>query len=50
MVSGVFLKFLIKNGRMIGMVRVVSVSSVRELRSSAGFTTFTWSCTKICGS
>jgi len=47
---GVFLKFLNRNGRMIGVRRIVSVSSVRELISSVGFTTFTWICTKMGGS
>ena len=50
MVRGVFLKFLKRSGRIIGVKRVVSVSSVRELMSSVVFTTFTWSCTKIDGS
>lgn len=50
MVRGVFLKFLRRSGRMIGVRRIVRVSSVRELMSSVGFTTFTWSCTKMGGS
>lgn len=49
-VDGVFLKFLNRSGRMIGVKRTVSVSSVRELISSVGFTAFTWSCTKMGGS
>lgn len=47
---GVFLKFLKRSGRMIGVRRMVSVRSVRELMSRVVFTTFTWSCTKIDGS
>lgn len=50
MVRGVFLKFLRRSGRMVGVRRIVRVSSVRELMSSVGFTTFTWSCTKMGGS
>lgn len=50
MVRGVFLKLLRRSGKIIGIRRIVSVSSARELMSSVGFTTFTWSCTKIGGS
>lgn len=49
-VRGVFLKPLKRMGRMIGVRRIASVSSVRVLMSSVGFTTFTWSCTKMGGS
>lgn len=49
-VRGVFLKPLKRSGRMIGVRRIVSVSSVRELMSRVVFTTFTWSCTKMNGS
>lgn len=47
---GVFLKPLKRSGRMIGVRRIVSVRSVRELMSRVVFTTFTWSCTKMDGS
>lgn len=50
MVLGEFLEVFRRAGRSVGVRIVVSVSSIRVLRSRAISTTFTWICTKVDGS
>lgn len=50
MVLGEFWKFFEIRGRSVGVRMVVSVRSVRVVRSRVVSTTFTWICTKMSGS
>ena len=50
MVVGVFLRLSDRRGKMMGVVRVVRVSSMRVVRTSGRSITFTWICTKMSGS
>lgn len=50
MEEGVFLKLSESNGRIIGVSRVVRVSSMDVVRTSDRSITFTWICTKMDGS
>ena len=47
---GVFLNLSDRIGRMMGVNRVVRVSSIMVLRISERSITFTWICTKMSGS
>lgn len=50
MVVGEFWKFFDSSGSSVGVRIIVSVRSIEVLRRSAVSITFTWTCTKICGS
>lgn len=50
MVVGVFLNLFDRSGRMIGVERVVRVSSMERARVIDRSITFTWICTKMSGS
>ena len=50
MMVGVFLRLFDSMGKMSGVERVVSVSSIRVIRISGESITFTWICTKMSGS
>lgn len=50
MVFGVFLRLFARRGKMIGVSRVVRVSSINVFRTIDWSITFTWICTKMSGS
>lgn len=50
MVLGVFFRLFERNGKMIGVRRVVRVSSINVFRTNGRSITFTWICTKMSGS
>lgn len=49
-VWGEFLKFFRRRERSVGVRVIANVSSMVVLRSRAVSITFTWTCTKMCGS
>ena len=50
MVFGEFWRFFDSSGSSVGVRMIVSVRSMEVLRRSVVSITFTWTCTKICGS
>lgn len=47
---GVFLRLSDRSGRIIGVSRIVRVSSMNVFMTSVWSITFTWTCTKVNGS